>query len=272
MINDSIKNISGIYKITSLSTGRLYIGSSCRIKLRMKAHYRELMRGTHQNRFLQRCFDKHGSSNFRFEIIKECKKEDLLKFEQKYLDLYFKENPDDIYNIVKLVWDNINNCPINYGIASKGRYDNSDTKKKKSDASKRMWQNRLHQEHMSKIQSGSGNPFYGKKHSDESRVKITESRISRIPPVKATNQITGEIIFAKTNTELGKKLNVAKSTINERLNIKHKRFTESFISSVWKIEFQNYEDDLIVKNFIKNKKSPIDFSIGDGELASPSSY
>ena len=272
MINSNIKNISGIYKITNLSTGRFYIGSSCRIKRRMNAHNRELLRGTHQNKFLQRCFDKYGSSNFKFEIIEECKKDDLLKIEQKYLDLYFKENPNDIYNIVKLVWDNINNCPINYGIASKELYNTEEVSKKKSDASKRMWQNKLHQEHMSKIQSGANNPFYGKKHSDESRVKITESRISRIPPVKATNQITGEIIFAKTNTELGKKLNVAKSTINERLNIKHKRFTESFISSVWKIEFQNYEDDLIVKNFIKNKKSPIEKSIGDGELASPSSY
>ncbi len=271
MINHSIKNISGIYKITSLSTGRFYIGSSCRIKSRMKAHYRELMRGTHQNRFLQRCFDKHGSSNFKFEIIEERKKEDLLKFEQKYLDLYFKENPDDIYNIVKLVWDNINNCPINYGIASKERYNTEEVSKKRSDASKRMWQNKSHQEYMSRIQTGSGNPFYGKKHSDESRIKIKKSRIAKIPPVKATNQVTGEIVIATTNTELGKKLNVAKSTINERLNIKHKKFTESFVNKVWKIEFQNYEDDLIVKNFIKNKKSPIEKSIGDGEQASLSS-
>ncbi len=256
MLNKNIKNISGIYKITNLSNGRFYIGSSCRVKYRMKAHYRELSRGRHNNRFLQRCFDKYGENNFLFEIIEECKKEELLRLEQKYLDQFFTLEPNKIYNIIKIVWDNKNNCPINYGNASKMRYDNADSKKKKSDATKRLWQNKSHQEHMSKIQSGERNPFYGKSHSKEVVDKIRELRIARIPPVKATNKVTGEIILSKTNTELGKAIGVSKSTINERLNIKHKRFTESLVNGVWKIEFQNHEDDMAVKEFAKTKISP----------------
>ena len=49
---------SGIYKITNLTNGMVYIGSSINIEIRLKHHFRELKNNRHKNRHLQNAFNK----------------------------------------------------------------------------------------------------------------------------------------------------------------------------------------------------------------------
>lgn len=84
-----MKRIAGIYKITNIINNKIYIGSSNNIYKRKREHFSSLRNGTHCNIHLQRAYNIHGKSNFKFEIVEICEEKDLLKIEQIYLDKYF---------------------------------------------------------------------------------------------------------------------------------------------------------------------------------------
>ena len=62
----------GVYSITNLDNGKVYIGSSKNIRERWWRHKHDLKLNQHPNRYLQRSYNKHGIDNFLFEIITYC--------------------------------------------------------------------------------------------------------------------------------------------------------------------------------------------------------
>ena len=64
----------GIYKITNLINGKVYIGQSIDIEKRWEDH--KFYSGK-ENTAIQSAFKKYGISNFSFEVIEECLKEEL---------------------------------------------------------------------------------------------------------------------------------------------------------------------------------------------------
>jgi group I intron endonuclease len=85
---------SGIYKITNIINGRIYIGSAVRIDRRFKLHLSQLKGNYHINSHLQNSFNEYGIDNFKFERIENVKdKTKLIEREQYYLDtlLYAQE-------------------------------------------------------------------------------------------------------------------------------------------------------------------------------------
>jgi group I intron endonuclease len=85
----------GIYKITS-PTGAVYIGQSIDI-LRRFANYR-LLRCKTQVR-LYNSLVKHGAEKHKFDIICTCDKEDLNEFEIYYIDLFQSFNTERGMNL-----------------------------------------------------------------------------------------------------------------------------------------------------------------------------
>ena len=77
---------AGIYKITCLPTGKYYIGSSLNIKGRFLKHKSDLKIQKHGNKYLQKAWNKHGATNFTFEILQICDSAIRLEIEQSYLD------------------------------------------------------------------------------------------------------------------------------------------------------------------------------------------
>ena len=77
---------SGVYAICNKENGKQYIGSSVTIEKRWNEHKRELEKGVHHNRYLQKAWDKHGRDLFEFIILEDSDEENLLQTEQKYLD------------------------------------------------------------------------------------------------------------------------------------------------------------------------------------------
>lgn len=65
---DLSKN-AGVYKIVSLKTGKVYIGSTHNFEYRRKSHFRHLRDNdvSHHNRLLQEEFDKYGEENLVFK-------------------------------------------------------------------------------------------------------------------------------------------------------------------------------------------------------------
>ena len=79
----------GIYRITCTETTRFYIGSAENLRRRFISHQSAMRRGVHSNRKLQAAWAKYGESAFVFEVLRLCKREELLALEQRFIDGLF---------------------------------------------------------------------------------------------------------------------------------------------------------------------------------------
>jgi group I intron endonuclease len=133
----------GIYKIENILNGDLYIGLSADLNRREKGHFLKLRNNKHCNIHLQNAWNKYGEENFKFKVILYCESEELTYYEQKLVDLWIPS-----YNICR-------ECVKN-GLG---------TKKSEEEKIK-----------LSEMRLGDKNPFYGKKHSEETKKMYSESR------------------------------------------------------------------------------------------------
>lgn len=92
--------ITGIYKITNIINGKVYIGQSVDIKRRWRNHKKEAFyEKSHSYNYPLYCaIRKYGIKNFAFEILEECSKEDLNEKEKYYITEYNTCNKQYGYN------------------------------------------------------------------------------------------------------------------------------------------------------------------------------
>jgi hypothetical protein len=82
-------DISGIYKITRIKTGEIYIGKSTTIDKRWQEHVKTALGcGTLASTQLHRIMASDGPENFTFEVLEETPKEKLFEREAYYIDFY----------------------------------------------------------------------------------------------------------------------------------------------------------------------------------------
>lgn len=81
--------ICGIYCIENLINHKKYIGQSKDIYYRWSQHKYKLKNNCHDNRFLQRAWNKYGEQNFKFYIIETCLFKELNFKEIYYIDLFY---------------------------------------------------------------------------------------------------------------------------------------------------------------------------------------
>lgn len=80
---------TGIYKLTNLTNGMVYVGQANNIADRWKQHVKcALGAETAPNNKLYPAMQEVGPENFSFEIIEECAQEDLNEREQYWQDFY----------------------------------------------------------------------------------------------------------------------------------------------------------------------------------------
>ena len=92
--------ICGIYQITNKTNKKKYIGQSQDIHQRWYHHRYDLNNNNHENPYLQQSWNKHGEDNFTFEIITECKPNELNDLEEYYINKYNTfTNRDNGYNL-----------------------------------------------------------------------------------------------------------------------------------------------------------------------------
>lgn len=80
---------SGIYKITRMKTGEIYIGKSTNVKDRWQQHCKTVFgAGTIAHSILHTTMQKDGLQNFTFELVEEVPKEKLSEREKYWIDFY----------------------------------------------------------------------------------------------------------------------------------------------------------------------------------------
>lgn len=138
----------GIYKITSPS-GRVYIGQSINIEKRFK-DYKSFKNCKSQHK-LYRSFLKYGVLSHTFEFIHECSVDELNNLERYY---------QEIYNVIETGL----NCLLT-STKDRKQLFSKETLKRKSEAVK-----------------GEKHPNFGKKLSEETRLKISTSQKGKFIP------------------------------------------------------------------------------------------
>lgn len=185
----------GIYKITSPS-GKIYIGQSVNIESRFNDYKSE--RNIIKQRRLYNSIKKHGWKNHKFEIIHICLVEELNKLELYYEELYNSTNSKTGLNIrkcggskglhneetKKLIGEankiaystpeQIERCRL----LNLGRKRTQETKDKQSSLKKKLYEN------------GFVNPNFGKKFSDETRLKLSLSHMGHKRSKEAIEKTT----------------------------------------------------------------------------------
>lgn len=73
--------ICAIYQIYNIKNGKVYIGKAVDVFKRKSEHFKCLENNKHYNQHLQKSFNKYGKESFRFQIIEECSKSELIEKE-----------------------------------------------------------------------------------------------------------------------------------------------------------------------------------------------
>ena len=79
--------LSGIYKITNLTNGRVYIGQSKNVYLRRKQHFVALRNGNHENKLMQQDWNTNNRG-FRWDIVELCPISELNNREKYWIDYF----------------------------------------------------------------------------------------------------------------------------------------------------------------------------------------
>lgn len=144
--------MSGIYLITNTINNKHYIGSAVSFEGRWTKHKSLLNLNKHKNKHLQNAVNKYGIDNFKFEILYTCSKEELLHYEQIYMDLWKPE-----YNILKIAGSSLGYKHTEETLAKLRKPKSDEHKKKLSEACK-----------------GRTSSFKGKTHTEENKKKHSE--------------------------------------------------------------------------------------------------
>lgn len=76
---------SGIYKITNLLNGKVYVGQSQNVFERKIQHFTALRNGNHENREMQKDWNQNNRG-FRWDVIEFCPIADLNSREKYWID------------------------------------------------------------------------------------------------------------------------------------------------------------------------------------------
>lgn len=168
----SLKKVSGVYRIRNLANNKFYIGSTNDLYKRFIQHKIQLEREEHHSIYLQRAFNKYGTSQFIMEILLLCKQEYLLYYEQQ------------------LIYELVPNYNMNKRATSNRGYKWSMESRQKASMAQLGNQNalghRLSEEQKQSMSAsrkgkciGEQNGFYGKTHTQEVRQRIRDAQTGR---------------------------------------------------------------------------------------------
>lgn len=239
--------LSGVYSITNLVNGKMYIGSTAGNKGfigRWNGHKTSLNRGHGVNNHLQHAWNQYGEGNFKFDIVEivENANAKILAEKETYWVNWFKSNDSEFGYNKRIVAESC--LGIKYGpmseemkkklsIAHMGQRPTEEMKRKISVAHKGRvkspeWLKHLGDSHRGKkrgplpeeVKRKISESNKGKIISDETRAKIGNAHRGKEISQKMREQIRNTI--QKNETSLGENNPAAKITWEQAEEIRAK--------------------------------------------------
>jgi len=217
----------GIYKITSPSK-KVYIGQSVNIKRRFLDYKKSLKK---QQIKLFNSIKKYGYENHTFEVIEECNIELLNERERYWQDFYncvenglncrLTKTNDKSGILSKETIEKLKNKDFSYLKGNSFRKDILHTEEIKQQIKNTLIKNSKKDNYVNGMTGKFGvlNPFYGKKHSNESLEKMRIKPNSKII-LNLENGIFYESIKEASNT-YGINYSTLKDKLNNRRGIRN---------------------------------------------------
>lgn len=181
---------SGIYKITNLINGKVYIGSAVIIKARWRNHRNKLKHKIHYNKHLQAAWNKYSEWNFRFEMLEVVEDESkLIEREQYWIDTCQACNPEFGYN-TRIVAKN--NFGIKFSKEANEKRANANRGKKRSAETCALF-SVLRKNISYETRLKMSNSSKGRKLSAESKAKVSEALRKRVRTKETVEKIRASV-------------------------------------------------------------------------------
>lgn len=148
----------GIYKITNLINGKIYIGQSIDIERRFWDHR---CISHESNRHLKHALQKYGKENFKYEVLEECQESELDVRERYYIETLKPE-----YNVTNGGQDSLRRYP-------------EEVREKISEKSKEQWNNMTDEERQRRISHNLTGHRRGYTMSEETKAKIRDKNLGK---------------------------------------------------------------------------------------------
>ncbi len=191
------KKQSGVYQILNKSNGKYYVGSSSDIKRRFIDHKKLLRNNKHDNGHLQNAWNLYGEGMFEFVIMKVLPpvKSILLEEEQNQINILQACNREMGYNILPTAYSNL------------GHKHSEETKTKisqrRGDKFRVLPDDDLINlskptppidKGVNSVIKDETNPFFGKKHNEDSKQIMREKKIGRKNHFFGSGPMLGKIL------------------------------------------------------------------------------
>lgn len=181
-----VGNICGIYAILNKKTNQIYVGQSINIKNRFKNHKWFLNHRSHCNDYLQHAWNKYGEDSFEFIILENCSKEELNDRESWWIGHYNSDDATKGYNLTS-------GGDSDYYVSQSTRNKLSKRFSGKNHpmyGRKHSLESRAKMSRNSNPPKGELSPWWGRHHTEESKKKISEANKGRIPSEKTRKKMS----------------------------------------------------------------------------------
>ncbi len=227
----------GVYVLTHSGTGKIYVGSSGQLTVRLDRHFRELKLGTHHNKPLQDVWNRHP--RLLITLFPTETREEAYALEKELID---KNRPSGLLlNVGSDVrgGDNLTHNPDRDEIvkkrvaAIKARYSNlTDYERKliwgRAGPLNGMY-GRTHTPEAKVVQSAraKGNRYsVGRKASDETKKTLSAiHKALRLKPANSRKVVVGGVVY-ESLTEASRQLGISPALMIYRLKGKSKKHTD----------------------------------------------
>lgn len=208
--------LSGIYQIDSkIHPERFYVGSSKDLDVRWRTHLARLRKDNHHSKILQYHYNKYGENDLTFSILFYCEISDLFKYEQMLLD-YF--NP--YLNVFKTAGSALG---MVYGQETREKMSKAQTGRIKSIEECKAISERMKGKQYKK----------GKKHSEESRRKMSEfmTKLFKSPEARKRQSESHKGIIPSAETLKKRSIALTGKKRTAETNKKHSEIMKGRVTS-----------------------------------------
>lgn len=184
-----------IYLRTNRINGKKYVGQVTTKRFKARQAEWKCLKQPYAGNVINNARKKYGIDAFDFEILKECKDDELNQWEMHYI----KELNTKV--------------PYGYNMTDGGNSvcsHSEETRKKISDAHKGIKFSEEHKRHISESKKGikhtaeqnkkhsermkgEKNPFWGKQHTEETKRKISEAKKGKKQPIDVVRRISEKL-------------------------------------------------------------------------------